>query len=102
MANWQQVATTHQIPDGTGHEVTVGDYVIALFRVDNDYYAIDGICAHAGGPVAEGNVNDCVVTCPWHGWQYDVSTGHHCLNALIHQRSFPVRVDGDELYVELP
>jgi nitrite reductase/ring-hydroxylating ferredoxin subunit len=66
------------------------------------YYALDGICPHAGGPLGKGAVHGCIVTCPWHGWQFDVTNGQHCLNANIRQATFPVRVEGDEVYVELP
>jgi len=102
MSNWTKIATAADVPDATGLELTVGDRIIALFRVEDDYHAIDGICAHAGGPVAEGALNGCIVTCPWHGWQYDVTTGHHCLNSHIQQQSFPVKVEDGDIFVELP
>jgi nitrite reductase (NADH) small subunit len=43
-----------------------------------------------------------VVTCPWHGWQFDVRTGQHCLNPRLHQPVMSLVVDGDEVFVELP
>jgi len=97
-----RVASVTDVPAGSGLEVTVAGRVIAVFQIDGSFFAIDGICAHAGGPVGEGELNGCVVTCPWHGWQYDVSTGRHCLTDSISQQSFPTSVDGDDIYVEFP
>jgi nitrite reductase (NADH) small subunit len=90
-----------EIPAETGLEVIAGGRVIALFRIDGKVQAIDGICAHAGGPLARGTITNGVVTCPWHGWQYDVSTGTHCLTPTICQQTFAVTVEGDDVFVEL-
>lgn len=97
-----RVASVQDIPAGTGIEVTAARRVIALFHVEGTFFAIDGVCAHAGGPVGTGELNGCIVTCPWHGWQYDVSTGRHCLTENISQQPFPVTVQDGEVFVELP
>jgi nitrite reductase (NADH) small subunit len=97
-----RVASFDEIPTGTGLEVTAGGRVIALFKTAEGIRAIDGICAHAGGPIGKGTLNGTVVTCPWHGWQYDVETGTHCLTPQICQQSFAVEVEGDDVFVQLP
>ena len=102
MAHWIEIAKTTDIASGTGKEFTVENRIVALFHVDGQFHAIDGICAHAGGPVGDGAVTGCLVTCPWHGWQYDVTTGAMCLNDQIRLESFPVKVEGDAIMVELP
>lgn len=102
MASWQRICSVGDVPPGTGKEVTVGDRVVAVFNVDGRFHALDGICPHAGGPLGEGTLNGPIVTCPWHGWQFDVSTGRHCLTARICQPSYVVRLDGTDLLVELP
>lgn len=76
--------------------------MIALFHLEDGFHALDGICPHAGGPLASGVVRGNVVTCPWHGWQFDVASGQHCLNSRIQQSSFPVTVTGEDVFVELP
>jgi nitrite reductase (NADH) small subunit len=96
------VAAVSEIPPGTGREFTVGDRVVALFNVDGALYALDGICRHAGGPLGNGTLSGKVVTCPWHGWQYDVTTGQHCLAPRIQQDRFDVELRGDDVYVTLP
>lgn len=95
-----RVASLSEIPPGAAKEVTVGDRVIAVFNVDGTLYALDGICPHAGGPLAKGRLTGQVVTCPWHGWQFDVPTGRHCLTARIQTGSIPVAAEGDDVYIE--
>lgn len=89
------------IPPGTGREFTAGGRIIALFNIDGAIHAVDGLCAHAGGPVARGILNGSIVTCPWHGWQYDVTTGRHCLTPNICQQRFPVTIEDGSVYVEV-
>ncbi len=102
MAESVRVASVDEIPPGSGKEVVAGDRVLAVFNVDGRFFAVDGVCAHAGGPVAQGKLEGTIVTCPWHGWQYDVTTGLHCLNAAIRLESFPVEVEDGAVYVKLP
>jgi nitrite reductase (NADH) small subunit len=83
------------IPPGTAREAILGDAVLAVFHAEGELHAIDGICLHAGGPLAEGYVSGHVVTCPWHGWQYDLRTGANCLNARIRTKRFEIRVADD-------
>ncbi|MGD9858055.1 MAG: Rieske (2Fe-2S) protein [Planctomycetaceae bacterium] len=97
-----RAARVSEVPPGTGQEVVIGDRLLAVYNVDGVFYALDGICPHAGGPLGEGALNGCIVTCPWHGWQFDVTTGKHCLSSQIRQSYYPTRVDGDDVFVELP
>lgn len=94
-----RVAALSDIPTGTAREVTVGERVIALFNVEGTLFALDGICPHSGGPLAKGRLVGSVVTCPWHGWQFDVTTGRHCLAPRIRQPCVAVEVDGDNVFV---
>ncbi len=98
---WHMLAGAEEIPVGTGREFTVGGRIVAVYRVGAEYHAMDGICAHAGGPVAKGMLRGCVVTCPWHGWQFDVTTGQHCLTPHIQQEQFACKVEGGQVWVEL-
>ena len=102
MPNLHRVAATTDVPLGSGREFVAGGRIVALFHLDSGFHALDGICPHSGGPLAEGAVQGNVVTCPWHGWQFDVTSGRHCLNSQLCHTSFPVTVTGDDVYVELP
>ncbi len=102
MSEWVRVAAAEEIPVGTSKELAAANRVIALFNVDGEFHALDGICPHAGGPLGKGTLDGNVVTCPWHGWQFDVTSGQHCLNANLQHTSFPVKVDNGDVLVELP
>lgn len=102
MSEWVRVAGADEIPPGTGKEYAARGRVVALYNVDGTFYALDGVCPHAGGPLGEGMLSGTVVTCPWHGWQFDVTSGQHCLNANLTHQAFPVRLDGNDVLVELP
>lgn len=97
-----RIARVDEIPPGTGRELVAGDRLVALFNVDGQFYALDGICPHAGGPLGKGQLTGSIVTCPWHGWQFDVTTGRHCLNPNLTHAAFPVTVQDGDVYVELP
>lgn len=99
--DWIRVANLNDIPHDTGLEVMAGQYVVALFREGDQVYALDGICPHAGGPLAQGTVAAGIVTCPWHGWQFDVCTGQHQLSPRIVQPRFEVRVEGEWILLNL-
>ena len=97
-----RVAAVSDVPPGTAKEVMADNQVVALFNVEGTYYAMDGVCPHAGGPLGEGTLRGSIVTCPWHGWQFDVTNGENCLNRKMTHRCFPVKVEGSDVVVELP
>ena len=102
VSEWVRVAGALDIPAETGKEFAVRGRIVALFNVAGTFYAMDGVCPHAGGPLGEGVLTGRVVTCPWHGWQFDVTSGQHCLNANLRHQAFPVRLEGSDVLIELP
>ncbi len=96
-----KVAKTSEIPAGSGKVVEVGGRAIAVFNCDGTFYAIDNTCKHRGGPLGEGTLSGKTVTCPWHGWEYDVSTGACQLDGSIKVQKFPVTVEGDDILVSI-
>ena len=70
-----RAAKIAEVPSGTIHEFQVAGKAVALANVAGKFYAISDVCVHRGGPLGQGELHDTVVTCPWHGWQYDVTTG---------------------------
>lgn len=99
MPNWIRVATVAECPPGEAREFVVQDRIVALFQVDGRFYALDGICPHQGGPLGRGKLCGGIVTCPWHGWQFDVVTGQHQANRTLQQPGYSVKVEGQEIYV---
>ena len=75
MASFVAVARAEEIPPGTGKQVAIGARAIAVFNVGGAFYAMDGACVHEGGPVGEGALDGATVTCPRHGYRYDVTSG---------------------------
>lgn len=98
---WIRVASTAECPPGTGRELVAEGRIIALFNVDGTFYALDGICPHQGGPLGKGALRGSVVTCPWHGWQFDVRDGQHQASAALRHPTFPVRIEGDDILVDI-
>jgi nitrite reductase/ring-hydroxylating ferredoxin subunit len=97
-----RVASLDDVPPGSAKELTAGGRIVALYNVDGELYALDGVCPHAGGPLGQGNLDGCVVTCPWHGWQFDVTTGENCLNSNMQHPRFVVKVENGDVFVEIP
>ena len=102
MGEWIEVATVADCPPGSCIEAVVGESIVVVANVDGEFFALDGICAHQGGPLAAGELSGCVLTCPWHGWQYDVRTGKQLLSETIRQAAYRVRESGGTIQIEQP
>lgn len=102
MSKFITVAKTQDVPAGTGRTVEVQGVWIALFNVDGSFFAVDNTCPHAGGPIGEGSLSGDVVTCPWHGWQFNVRTGERPGNPNFTVACCPVRVEGEQIQIALP
>ena len=96
-----RVASQGEIAPGTAIVVAAGRYDVALFNVGGEIHAYENACPHQGGPIGEGWIEDGIVTCPWHGWQFDVASGRHQPTGRIVQPRFDVRVEEDWVLVDL-
>lgn len=98
-----KVGKVSDVPEGRGETFDVDHRRIAVFRLGDGFYAIEDICTHDGGPLAEGEVEDDVVICPRHGAKFSIRTGAALsLPAITPVDAYPVRVEGDDLVVGLP
>jgi nitrite reductase (NADH) small subunit len=97
-----KVGTVQSLPPGTVTEVENGDITYAVCNVDGKLHCVDGICPHAGGPLGQGNLNGSLLVCPWHGWEFDCTTGVNDLDEDLCLETFPVRVQGDEILIDVP
>jgi len=97
---WVRAASASEIAPGGFKEVRLDDRTIAIFHLDDGYYAIEDVCTHDGGPLAEGILEGNVIECPRHGARFDVKTGAVLsLPAVTPVPIFEVRVEGDEVQV---
>ena len=72
-----------------------------VFNVEGEFYTLPNLCPHIGGPLADGPIEGRVVVCPWHGWQFDITTGN-CLAHSRHVACYPTQVAGDWVVADLP
>ncbi len=96
-----KVGETADLKPGEARVVEAGGKTLALFNANGTYYALDNSCLHRGGPLGEGELEGTIVTCPWHGWRWDVSTGANTNNPAVKVSCFPVKVEGTSVFVEL-
>ena len=96
-----KAAGVNDLKDGQGKIVNAGGKTMALFRQGGNFYAIDNTCLHQGGPLGEGELNSKVVTCPWHGWQYDIASGVCQFNPSVKVPTYKVKVEGGNVMVEV-
>lgn len=99
--NWIEVCDVSEIVDGEPRESVVSDRIVALFKVDENIYAMDGICPHHGGPLGQGTLDGCIVSCPWHGWRFDVTDGAYQSSEQMAQQTFPVKVENGKVLVNV-
>lgn len=91
-----------EIPPGGTKVVQVREHVVAIFNLDGTLHAIENACPHQGGPLGEGYLEgDGVVSCPWHGWTFDVRTGVSPIDPDMKVRRYPVKVEAGEIILEI-
>jgi nitrite reductase/ring-hydroxylating ferredoxin subunit len=101
MGEFVRIAGTGDVSPGSGIVKEVNGQSIAVFNVGGTFYAIDNTCVHRGGPLGEGELDGDTVTCPWHGWAYDVKTGKSLTNLSACVKSYQVKVEGADVKVLL-
>lgn len=100
MAEFETVATTDEIKPGERIVVEFGRSWVAIFNVDGKYYAIEDLCTHDDGPLAEGELTGCVIECPRHGATFDITTGKVLTApALTDVPTYAVQVVGNDVQI---
>jgi 3-phenylpropionate/trans-cinnamate dioxygenase ferredoxin subunit len=100
MDQFVKVATRAELPPGAKTLAEVDGRAIALFNLDGCVYAIDDVCTHDGGPLADGELEGAEIRCPRHGARFDVRTGRAlCLPAFEPVATHRVEVRGEDIYV---
>lgn len=100
MGEFVRVAKASDIQPGQALSVEANGKSIGLFNVDGKIFAMDNICKHKHCPLGDGMLSDSVITCPCHGWQYDVTNGKG-LTMPVQQDQFNVKIEGEDVLVEV-
>jgi nitrite reductase (NADH) small subunit/3-phenylpropionate/trans-cinnamate dioxygenase ferredoxin subunit len=104
MAEFVTVCKVGAIAEGSGAAFPVGERLVAVFNLvgAGKYQAINDVCPHMGASLADGYLEEGVVTCPWHAWRFRTADGTWCDNPRIKTDAYEVRVVGDEIQVLAP
>jgi nitrite reductase (NADH) small subunit len=102
MSEFRTVCRVQDVVDGEGKTVAAGNKLIALFRVNGEYFAIDDVCPHMGASLSGGYLEEGIVTCPWHAWRFRLGDGAWADNPRIKIGCYPVRLVGDEIQIQVP
>ena len=100
-----KVGSLSKLPPGSVMEALVGDGTYAVCNAGGEIYALDGICPHSGGPLGQGALHGTTLVCPWHAWEFDCRTRVKDSEAreiddLV--AKFPVKIDGDDILIDVP
>jgi 3-phenylpropionate/trans-cinnamate dioxygenase ferredoxin component len=99
-----RLAALEELEVDQGHRVELGDEeAVALIRTGDGVYAVEDVCSHEEYPLSEGWVEDHTIECALHGSRFDLVTGDPDSPPAVRPvRIFPVKVDGDDVLVDLP
>jgi 3-phenylpropionate/trans-cinnamate dioxygenase ferredoxin subunit len=104
MPDFVRAAKVADLPEGGKILVEVDQQLVVLFHVGDQFYALDDICTHDGGPLSEGTLDmkACTIACPRHGAKFDIKNGAALtMPATQATKSHEVKVVGDDIYVKL-
>ena len=102
MPSFTKIATQSELPAaGEAKEFPCGDRVICIANVDGALSAMDNLCLHRGGPLGQGLIDGGKVVCPWHGWQWDPTTGQAGHNANAKVAIYRLKIENGDVQVEV-
>lgn len=96
-----RTAKKEEVPAGTIREFQLDGKTVAVANVGGKLFAINNVCLHRGGPLGQGELDGQVVTCPWHGWRYDVTNGKLVTNPAVGVETYPIEVRGEDIFVDI-
>ena len=102
MSDFVAVAKIADLEDPGRQLVEVDEQLVVLLKVAGEFFAIDDVCTHDGGPLSDGLLEDHALACPRHGAKFDIRTGAALtMPATKPTRSHEVKVEGDQVFVRL-
>jgi nitrite reductase/ring-hydroxylating ferredoxin subunit len=101
VGNFVKIARVEEIPEGTGKQIDVDGKSIALFNIGNCFYAIEAWCFHMGAPLADSDIRGTRIVCPWHRWEFDLTTGCYTRDRNKRLDCYPVKVEDGNIFAQL-
>ncbi|MDX1682467.1 MAG: Rieske (2Fe-2S) protein [Phycisphaeraceae bacterium] len=102
MSEWIEVTECDHLKAGERKCIAVEDKQLAFFNVEGDIHAISNVCPHAGLPLGDGDLAGTVLTCPFHGYAYDIASGRNVdFPDDVPVRRYPVQIEDGTISVKL-
>ena len=101
LSDHEPIGTCREFTRGRGHARTVEGHKLVVFRLGEEFHVLEDVCPHAQAPLSDGDVARAVVTCPYHGWAFDVRTGESTNVAGARVKRFSAVVHAERLWVKL-
>lgn len=98
----ERVCALADVPPDSAMEVMVRGEPYAICNVRGTITALSGVCPHAGGPLGQGTISKGRIVCPFHMWAFDCATGRHEFAASLRVPSFETRVEGGDVFIDVP
>lgn len=103
MPEFEKVATLDEVPAGGRKSLVFDDRAVLLFRIGDDFYAVEDVCSHDGQPLTDGRLEGTSIECPRHGARFDVRSGRPlCMPAVEPIATFEVRVQDQDILLRKP
>lgn len=97
-----RLASKSDLPEpGQAKEFPCADKTVCVANLNGTISALDNVCLHRGGPLGQGYIEDGKVVCPWHGWQFDAQTGQVGHNPSARTKVYPIKVEGEDVLIDL-
>ncbi len=97
------VATLDEVPPGARKLIDLDEVSVVLINIGGQFYCIEDVCTHDGGPVGEGDIEDCAIECPRHGARFDLRDGSVLsMPAVVPIPTYQVKVEGNLVFIESP
>jgi nitrite reductase (NADH) small subunit len=101
MGEFHGIGSIDDISLGKSKVVELQNKKIAIFHIADGFYALDNTCPHRQGPLGEGTLDGQIVSCPWHGWRFDLKTGACIANPSAKVSTYPTKIENNTLFIEL-
>ena len=100
MQDHELAGPVSDFPLGSGRAVPIDGVMVAVFRTESGWHAIEDACPHAGAPLSEGHLEGDCVTCPWHAWRFSIDSGQWEDNPKVAVDTYEVTVADDQVWIK--